>query len=50
MVVYCLLFLLAVAKCTVIPGESRSGDHTLQDFLRLHDEQLSLLKPASQGS
>jgi len=48
MIVYCLLCLLVVAKCTVILGKSRSGDHTLQDFSRVHDEQLPLLKPASQ--
>jgi hypothetical protein len=41
MIVYCLLFLLAVAKCTVILGESRDEGHTLENFSRLHDEQLS---------
>jgi hypothetical protein len=50
MIVYCLLFLLAVPKCTVILGESQSGGHTSEDFSRVRDEQLSLLKPASQGS
>jgi hypothetical protein len=50
MIVYCLLFLLVVAKCTVILGESQSGGHKAEDFARVRDEQLSLLKPASQGS
>jgi hypothetical protein len=49
MIVYCLLILLAVAKCTVILGESRNKGHTLEDSSTFHDEQLSLLKPASQG-
>jgi hypothetical protein len=50
MIVLCLLFLLAVAKCTMILGEIRSGGHAVEDISILHDEQPSLLKPASQGS
>jgi hypothetical protein len=42
MIVYCLLFLLAVAKCSVILGESRSGGYRLEDLSRLHDGHLSL--------